>query len=126
MARLPLFRAGVREDRSGSAGRAGAGQVLGIPRPALPEPEPPNSGALTDEALVGYARQLGLDVEQFEESLTSGEYEGVVQGVFREAQDAGIQGTPSFDINGQRLVGPQSVETFEQIIEQERRRAENG
>jgi protein-disulfide isomerase len=87
---------------------------------------PPNSGALTDEGLVGYARELGLDVEQFEESLTSGEYEGVVQGVFREAQDAGIQGTPSFDINGQRLVGPQSVETFEQIIEQERRRAENG
>jgi protein-disulfide isomerase len=78
-----------------------------------------NSGAFSDEALVGFAEKVGLDTEQFEAALTSGRYESVVQSDLREAQKAGIQGTPSFTINGQRLVGPQPLEAFEQLIEAE-------
>ena len=78
-----------------------------------------NSGAFSDEALVGFAEKVGLDTEQFEAALTSGRFESVVQSDFREAQNAGIQGTPSFTINGQRLVGPQPLEVFEQVIEAE-------
>ena len=37
----------------------------------------------------------------------------------QEAQDAGIQGTPSFTVNEQRLVGAQPLEAFEQAIEEE-------
>jgi protein-disulfide isomerase len=76
-----------------------------------------NSGAFSDEALVGFAEEVELDTEQFEAALTSGRYESVVQSDLREAQNAGIQGTPSFTINGQRLVGPQPLEVFEQVIE---------
>jgi protein-disulfide isomerase len=78
-----------------------------------------NSGAFSDEALVGIAKEVGLDTEQFEVALTSGRYESIVQSDLREAQNAGIQGTPSFTINGQRLVGPQPLEVFEQVIEAE-------
>ncbi len=78
-----------------------------------------NSGAFSDEALVGFAEEVGLDTEQFEAALASGRYESVVQSDLREAQNAGIQGTPSFTINGQRLVGPQPLEVFEQVIEAE-------
>lgn len=78
-----------------------------------------NSGAFSDEALVGFAEEVKLDTEQFEAALTSGRYESVVQSDLREAQNAGIQGTPSFTINGQRLVGPQPLEVFEQVIEAE-------
>ena len=78
-----------------------------------------NSGAFSDEALVGFAKEVGLDTEQFEVALTSGRYESIVQSDLREAQNAGIQGTPSFTINGQRLVGPQPLEVFEQVIEAE-------
>ncbi|MCA1731916.1 MAG: thioredoxin domain-containing protein [Actinobacteria bacterium] len=84
-----------------------------------------NSGAFSDDNLVEFARQAGLNVKQFEESFKSGKYKPVVDRDFREAQDAGIQGTPSFSINGQRLVGSQPLETFEQAIE-EARQAENG
>ena len=80
---------------------------------------PRNSGAFSDEKLIGLAREANLDVDQFEESLTSGKHELVVNEVFREAQDAGIQGTPSFTVNGRKLVGPQPVEAFEQVIEEE-------
>jgi protein-disulfide isomerase len=84
-----------------------------------------NSGAFSDNHLIEFAREAGLNVEQFEESFKSGKYEPVVSRDFREAQDTGIQGTPSFSINGQRLVGSQPLETFEQAIE-EARKAGNG
>jgi len=78
-----------------------------------------NSGAFSDETLVSFAEEVGLDTEQFEAALTSGGYESVVQSDLREAQNAGIQGTPSFTINGQRIVGPQPLNAFEQLIEAE-------
>jgi protein-disulfide isomerase len=78
-----------------------------------------NAGAFSDESLVGLARESGLNVEQFESSFKGGKYEDVVEQVFREAQDAGIQGTPTFFINGRILVGAQPLEAFEQVIEEE-------
>jgi protein-disulfide isomerase len=78
-----------------------------------------NNGAFSDENLVAFAEKAGLDVERFEATLESGEYEEVVDKDFREAQDAGIQGTPSFTINGQPLVGAQPVGTFARAIEAE-------
>jgi protein-disulfide isomerase len=83
-----------------------------------------NSGAFSDENLIGFAREVGLDVERFEESFKSGRYEDVVEKVFREGQEAGIQGTPTFFINGRILVGAQPLEAFEQVIEEELRKAE--
>ena len=76
-----------------------------------------NRGAFSDENLVAFAEEAGLDIERFEEALASGKYEEVVEKDFREAQNAGIQGTPSFTINGQPLVGAQPVETFARAIE---------
>ena len=54
------------------------------------------------------------------------EYEGVVNEDFREAQDAGIQGTPGFTVNGRRLAGPQPLEAFKQVIEEEAQKAGGG
>ncbi len=82
-----------------------------------------NRGAFSDEKLLGFAQEAGLDVERFEAALESGTYEAVVQKVFREAQNAGIQGTPTFFINGQVVVGFQPLEVFERIIEEEARKA---
>ncbi len=86
----------------------------------------PNSGAFSNENLVGFAREVGLDMGRFEAAITSGEYEAVVEKDFREGQDVGISSTPSFIINGRVLVGPQPLETFEQVIEEEARKAEGG
>ena len=80
---------------------------------------PRNNGAFSDENLIDFAQEVDLDTDQFEESLTSGKHEAVINTVFREAQDAGVQGTPSFTVNGRKLVGPQPVEAFEQVIEEE-------
>ena len=78
-----------------------------------------NRGAFSRENLVAFAGEAGLDGGRFEATLDSGEYEELVERDFREAQDAGIQGTPSFTINGQPLVGAQPVESFARVIEAE-------
>ncbi len=83
-----------------------------------------NSGAFSDEKLTGFARELGLDVERFESAFRSQEVSAAVQADFEAGQSAGISGTPTFEINGQRLVGFQSLETFEQLVEEEARKVE--
>ena len=85
-----------------------------------------NGGTFSDEKLIELAEEVGLDTESFEADLTPGRFEPVVQRDLREAQDAWIQGTPSFTVNGQRLVGPQPLEAFEQAIEEELQKAGDG
>ena len=85
--------------------------------------ESANSGAFSDENLLRFAQEVELDVERFEESLKGGKYEPIVDRVFREAQEAGIPGTPTFSVNGRLLVGFQPLEVFEQVIEEEIREA---
>jgi protein-disulfide isomerase len=83
-----------------------------------------NGGTFSDEKLTELARGLGLDVESFESGLASGKYEMVVRRDLQEAREAGIQGTPSFIINGQRLTGPIPLEDFKQVIDDELRKTE--
>ena len=85
-----------------------------------------NSGAFSDDNLVGFAQEAGLDATRFRAALESRKYEAVVEKDFREGQDAVIVSTPSFEINGRVLVGPQPLATFEQVIEEEAQRADNG
>jgi hypothetical protein len=122
VAGLPVPRAGVFERGGGRQSRAGAGGVLGVPRPALPEP----AWGLPDEKLLGLAREAGLDAERFEADLASGEYEQIVSSDFREGQQRGISGTPTFVINGRVLSGLQPAEVYEDAIEQAKREAEGG
>ena len=80
----------------------------------------------SDDQLVTLADEAGLDVEKFEADFRGGEFEDEVAADFEQGQMAGISGTPAFDVNGQVLVGLQSLETFEQVIEQAEREAEGG
>jgi predicted DsbA family dithiol-disulfide isomerase len=69
------------------------------------------------ETLVGYALDLGLDGQALRLCLDSGQSEELVRADQREGQEAGVQGTPSFLINGQLLAGAYPYEVFEEIIE---------
>lgn len=60
----------------------------------------PNSGAFSNENLVAMADDLGLDTDRFSACLEDGDYENAVIGFVYQAVDRGVQGTPSFSING--------------------------
>ncbi len=66
-----------------------------------------------------FAQELGVDLQVFEGCLGS---EGAEEEVIRDAQFAssiGINGTPTFFINGIPIVGAQPFEAFASIIDQE-------
>ncbi len=85
-----------------------------------------NSGGYSTENLVELASEAGLEVGQFEEDLKSGTYEPVVEADFREAQQRGVSGTPTFVINGKVIAGLQPLEVFERTIERAKSEAGGG
>jgi protein-disulfide isomerase len=68
--------------------------------------------------LKGYAAQVGLDITKFNQCLDSGRNRAKVEQSLNEAQrQYAFPGTPSFLINGRKLVGPPSFETLKSIID---------
>jgi protein-disulfide isomerase len=58
--------------------------------------------ALDDENLIEYAGDLGLDVARFRRELAGRVYEPRVREDFRSGVASGVNGTPTFFINGSR------------------------
>ena len=79
---------------------------------------PPNRGQLTDDVLIGIARDLDLDVERFTATMQSQETLDAVTADFQEGQQLGISGTPAFLLNGRPIMGAQPTDTFVAAIEQ--------
>ena len=80
----------------------------------------------SDENLTALAREAGLDTQRFEGDYSSGRYERLVRADFQKGLSLGVNGTPTFFINGKRLVGLQPVGAFEKVIEDARREAGGG
>lgn len=77
------------------------------------------SKALEIPQLKAGARSLGLDGEAFDKCLDSGEQAGLVKTELDEAQKLGLQGTPSFFLNGRFLSGIMTYDQLRQLIEEE-------
>lgn len=75
-----------------------------------------NQASLSVNSLKKYAADIGLDVAQFDDCLTSGMYAAEVNADAAAAAQNGISGTPGFIINGQKVSGAQPYDKFEQII----------
>lgn len=60
----------------------------------------PNSGAFSDENLVAFAEEAGLDTARFSDCLETGRYEGAIISFVHQAIDRGVRGTPTLSIDG--------------------------
>jgi protein-disulfide isomerase len=83
-----------------------------------------NRGTFSDGNLKDFARELAVefpdfDVGAFDRCLDSGAKEQAVREMTSQGGDLGIQSTPSFIINGQRIGGAQSIEVFREVIDAE-------
>ncbi|MFY0523516.1 DsbA family protein [Archangium gephyra] len=78
-----------------------------------------NQRALDRASLEKYAQELGLNMGQFKAALDSGKYDAQVTTDMNEATRLGVNGTPTFFINGRSVVGAQPVEAFKRIIDEE-------
>ena len=64
-----------------------------------------NQQQLNEEFIEHLAEKLGLDMEQFEEDLNSEEISTKVEDDFESGVRSGVNGTPSFFINGEKFDG---------------------
>jgi Na+/H+ antiporter NhaA len=82
-----------------------------------------NQDDLSPRALVGHAKELGLDVERFREDLRTRHYAERVADDVRGADASGVAGTPTFFINGQRYQGAYDLSTLTRVVRAARSRA---
>jgi protein-disulfide isomerase len=76
-----------------------------------------NQDALEDEDLVRYAKALRLDMPRFVKEMQAHQYADRVREDFRSGVRSGVNGTPSFFINGARHDGPFDVGSLLAAIE---------
>ena len=69
-----------------------------------------NQAALEDQDLARYAASLGLDPDQLLREVRAGLYADRVREDFRHGARAGVNGTPTFFINGTPYDGSTSLE----------------
>jgi protein-disulfide isomerase len=78
-----------------------------------------NQQALDRPSLEKYAQELGLDMGKFKKALDSGKFKDKVDAEAKEGAAVGATGTPTFFINGTKLVGAQPVDAFKAAIDKE-------
>lgn len=74
------------------------------------------SQAEVEQEFISYSQKLELDTELFKKDIVS---EAVVKAVmddYKSGQDSGVDSTPSFFLNGERINNPRSVEEFRTLI----------
>lgn len=78
-----------------------------------------NQSKIKREDLVRLAETLGLDRSRFLADLEKESYQATLARDMAEGRQVGVDGTPTFFINGRRLVGAQPVEAFRAVIDRE-------
>jgi predicted DsbA family dithiol-disulfide isomerase len=61
--------------------------------------------------------QLGLNMATFQDCLSSGKKESVIRQDMNDARHYGVQGTPTFFVNGRIVVGAQPLSVFQDEID---------
>jgi Na+/H+ antiporter NhaA len=82
-----------------------------------------HQGDLTPTDLTRYARELGLDVDQFLDAVHSRRRAPRVAEDVASADASGVAGTPSFFINGRRHQGAYDASTLAEAVRRARGRA---
>ena len=71
----------------------------------------------TKTVFTGYATKLGLDVSKFTSDFDSSETNAKIEASVKSGLKAGVNSTPTFYLNGKKVVNPQSYEQFKTLIE---------
>ena len=75
-----------------------------------------SGGAVDRPALDRVARDIGLDVARFDHDLEDPALDASIDADDADAKALGVKGTPTFFVNGRRIVGAQPAAVFEKAI----------
>ena len=83
------------------------------------------SPKLDRASLIGYAKELGLDVKKFTDSIDAQKFKKEIDADLKLAADMDLFNTPTFYINGRQVVGERPFEYLKKIIDEELKTAKN-
>lgn len=72
-----------------------------------------------EESLMINARELGLDLERFNKSMSSKKHAEDLERNYRQAEALHVHVTPTFFVNGKKYDGELTYREFKKIIEEE-------
>jgi len=81
------------------------------------------SPQLDRSSLIQFAKELGLDLKKFTESLDAMKHAASIERDKKLAVDLDLYNTPTFFINGRKVVGNRPYEYFQNIIDEEMKHA---
>lgn len=76
-----------------------------------------NQGAFNKDNLVGFGKELGLDMTRFEKCVRNDETLDRVRADTQEGQQFGVNSTPTFFVNGQPVVGMTSYDSLKALLD---------
>jgi protein-disulfide isomerase len=83
-----------------------------------------NAPKLDDADLLDLAKGQGLNTIAVSSAISSHKYKSTLDSDAGLAEDFGAAGTPTFYINGRKLIGAQPIEKFSTLIDEEMTKAE--
>ena len=83
-----------------------------------------NQKALGDSEITGYARAVGLKMDDFGKCQASPEVKRRIEDDIAQATRLGARGTPAFFINGRYLSGAQRLGVFKALVDEELKKAQ--
>jgi len=78
-----------------------------------------NLEKVTPNALTALAEKKGLNMTQYDLCMDHEEYKDEVEADTRAGINAGIEGTPTFFVGKEKIVGPKPLKTFKTVIDKE-------
>jgi protein-disulfide isomerase len=78
-----------------------------------------NFRSINKVRILEWAQELGLDMTRFKTDLDSHKYLARVMAEEKQGEDAGVEGTPTFYINGKKLNSAFEFATIEPVIQAE-------
>lgn len=81
------------------------------------------SPLLDRSSLIKYAKEIGLDINKFTDSIDNMRHSKIIERDKKLAVDMDLYNTPTFFINGRKVIGNRPYEYLKKIIEEELRHA---
>jgi protein-disulfide isomerase len=72
--------------------------------------------ALDDSHLFEYAQKVGLDIDRFKKEMSGHIYTSLINESLRNGIDSGVEGTPTFFVNGVHYEDSLDLDTFSNVL----------
>ena len=72
--------------------------------------------ALDDNHLLQYAENVGLDVNKFKKQMSGHDYTHLIEESLKSGINSGVQGTPTFFVNGELYEDSWDLDTFSNFL----------